>query len=483
MSIEGIDQAFNASIGAIRAAGTQEQVAQRLMEFGDSAGRAAEDEFSRQVSEGSVSETIDMDFGHGVIWEAERDACLHCLEFHGQRPSDGSEFGAFTESGLFAGKSLDFGAFDGHPPLHPHCRCRLVPWNGDTELLEAWQREAERSVLRGWSLPSESAASRIRAVHRLLQRGSRLPRSVQARARQDIAASLQGRPVDSRFVGRFARGRDFPGRTATGPPSRRVDLVRTRRPGPPDAPPSPPGAPTPPAAPPAPATQTLQSGIASGVRSTKQIGQSAVERVTFNNGTQAIRRTAASPNEQMAHRVADAIGAPVVRTYRAPDGRLYQEVISGETGSAYQQRLFQEALAGSDTSRLLEQMQTNMRAAVASQDGKQLGLFDYLTGQSDRHMHNWFVREGHITGIDNADAFGRVISPFAERWSTAGSFTRAEADRAVSTVNSLRQEFQSMGMEAQWREMLRRAEYLRDNGRFDESVMIRNKLTPDGVPK
>ncbi len=74
-----------------------------------------------------------------------------------------------------------------------NCRCRLVLWPGrladfePTDLPYALRREAQRSVLRGFTnYASEPMA--LRAADRLLQRGTLLPRSVVDRARRDVAA-------------------------------------------------------------------------------------------------------------------------------------------------------------------------------------------------------------------------------------------------------------------------------------------------------
>jgi len=133
----------------------------------------------------------------GVVWVAERDACVNCIALSGQVATFGQPFdGSLT----WGDKPLAWSGFSGKPPRHPHCRCRLVPWDGGQETPDALKREAERSVARGWSLPGESNAARIRALDRLLrQPGTRLPPSVVKRARAALAA------------GNFPQGRNFPG--------------------------------------------------------------------------------------------------------------------------------------------------------------------------------------------------------------------------------------------------------------------------------
>jgi hypothetical protein len=65
------------------------------------------------------------------------------------------------------------------------------------EYAEALRREADRSVLRGFSLESESMKTRIDAADRLVSRGVDAPKSVIAYARRSIKVGVfptRGRP-------------------------------------------------------------------------------------------------------------------------------------------------------------------------------------------------------------------------------------------------------------------------------------------------
>lgn len=135
------------------------------------------------------------------LWVAERDACVRCSAYAGRLVKTGEDF----PGGLsWDPNQRDTKAPDVRPPLHPHCRCRLVPWNpawakeGEVSLPEAVSREAQRSVARGFSLPSESNASRIRALKELLKGSPDLPKTVLERARRDLNR------------GEFGRGRSVP---------------------------------------------------------------------------------------------------------------------------------------------------------------------------------------------------------------------------------------------------------------------------------
>lgn len=147
-----------------------------------------------------VAEAADAPF---EVWVAERDACARCQALSGHVVAAGQSFPG--------GLSLDpaqvvKGAKAVKPPLHPHCRCKLVPYDpanhppGAVTLPEAARREALRSAVRGFSLPSESNASRLRAAEFAIQqaRPGDLPKSVIAYGRSAVRQ------------GRFPRGRDVP---------------------------------------------------------------------------------------------------------------------------------------------------------------------------------------------------------------------------------------------------------------------------------
>jgi hypothetical protein len=142
-----------------------------------------------------------------LLWAGERTACVHCAAHIGHYVRAG---GSFPTGLTFGDKPLipwpDPDRLDG-PPLHPNCRCELIPWlgpvaahpypnaiynqpalAGQVDLAAAMRREAKRAILRGWSLPSESEAVRVRAADRLLKAGAGMPKTVEARARKAVRA-------------------------------------------------------------------------------------------------------------------------------------------------------------------------------------------------------------------------------------------------------------------------------------------------------
>lgn len=133
--------------------------------------------------------------GSPMVWIAERDACVYCLALNGEVVEEaGSNFppaDRYDDRAATARRTVN------QPALHPRCRCVLGILN-DPSYADALRREADRSILRGFSLASESNAVRIRAAKRLLDADPVAPKSVKEYARKAVKA------------GHFPRGRDVP---------------------------------------------------------------------------------------------------------------------------------------------------------------------------------------------------------------------------------------------------------------------------------
>jgi len=135
-------------------------------------------------------------FGEKLLWIAERDACVVCLKLAGELadPNEGIGFDEFATYGPYEPPSVwPYGMPLMRPPRHPHCRCQVCVWLGSApgqpDLPQRLRHEAARSILKGWSLPSESRTMRLRAAQKLLAGGGRgLPRSVQEEAARAVAS-------------------------------------------------------------------------------------------------------------------------------------------------------------------------------------------------------------------------------------------------------------------------------------------------------
>lgn len=202
--------------------------------------------FNAELNQGVTDAAREV--GAQLVWVAERDACVVCLALSGDVVEPG---GVFDWRKTFGAKAYEPRAYnaDGElvtvglerPPRHPNCRCRLSPWLGhdaaaamavthDWKVAEAeailygdhvaaqaardaaaaagrsagfdfpasLRREAERSILLGHALPSESETVRTQAADRLLQKigsatGSRSPSgwAVPATVKRKTRAALK----------------------------------------------------------------------------------------------------------------------------------------------------------------------------------------------------------------------------------------------------------------------------------------------------
>lgn len=123
------------------------------------------------------------------LWLAESDACVRCLAYVGRvADGDGMFPGGLSMDPQQARPGAD--PVPG-PPLHPACRCRIVPWRDawaparGATLPELLRERALRSAAAGRARPSESRAARLRAARDLLAR-----RDVPARVRRQAQAAV-----------------------------------------------------------------------------------------------------------------------------------------------------------------------------------------------------------------------------------------------------------------------------------------------------
>lgn len=123
-----------------------------------------------------------------LMWVPERDACARCQRYAGLTLLDPKDTFPGGLSFDPAQQTTDAPAVPG-PPLHPHCRCelQLIPRGDSGPASEALAREAQRSIMKGWSLESEGDASRRRAAQALLSSGDAIvPKSVKLEARKRL---------------------------------------------------------------------------------------------------------------------------------------------------------------------------------------------------------------------------------------------------------------------------------------------------------
>lgn len=169
------DSAANraASIARATSRGTPATV-ERIVSVARQGANAVERYVRTLVNEQANTAIRDVatDLGARLLWLAERDSCVVCEALSGQVVEAGDEFDVAATFGTHP-PSRPPGGLTG-PPRHFRCRCRTSPWFGDElapdSLPMVLRREAERSVLHGFALPSEPDSIRQRAASRLLNR-------------------------------------------------------------------------------------------------------------------------------------------------------------------------------------------------------------------------------------------------------------------------------------------------------------------------
>lgn len=138
--------------------------------------------------------------GYGRVWVTEEDGCVECQAYAGQVAWVGEDFPGGLTFGTSEPRNTDPLP---DPPLHPNCRCEVMPYSESDgpAFPDALKREAKRSILKGWSVDSESETVRLKAAQKLLNRGAGLPKSVE----EASARALKRGKFPSRRVPRFTR--------------------------------------------------------------------------------------------------------------------------------------------------------------------------------------------------------------------------------------------------------------------------------------
>jgi hypothetical protein len=142
----------------------------------------------RAINQGAAQ--VADHYGARGLWVTEPDACVNCLAYAGRLADRDGHFPGGLSMDPRA-RSTTKAAMDG-PPLHPNCRCRLVPWmpdwdTGPGSLPDLLREQALRNIATGRSRPTESQAARRRAAQALLAQ-----RGMPARLRRQAAATAAG---------------------------------------------------------------------------------------------------------------------------------------------------------------------------------------------------------------------------------------------------------------------------------------------------
>jgi phosphoinositide 3-/4-kinase-like protein len=193
--------------------------------------------------------------------------------------------------------------------------------------------------------------------------------------------------------------------------------------------------------------ERLQQGIDSGPAEGDQLAGGDVANTfgfTWNDGSRAVLKEAKrevrgmTPREQtdaeeLAGIVAEVVGVRAPAAQRISDTEIYLEYMPGETGM--------KRFGGS----------VPYRYAV-SEEGLNMGLFDQLIGNNDRHTGNWTVdRDDRLYAIDHGlafggDVYGDTFGPFGFELLYGGHeipYSRFEQIRR--SLEGVRGEFDRLG--------------------------------------
>ncbi|MEU1088958.1 hypothetical protein ABZ401_19345 [Streptomyces sp. NPDC005892] len=141
-----------------------------------------------EVVNETLATTVRM-VGEMRLWIAEADACVTCSAYSGLVVDIDAAFpGGLSWDPVQRVASAPAVI---SPPVHPRCRCRVLPWSarwetGAVPLPLHLQRQGRRNIAYGRARPSETRSARIRAAAELLRSGVDLPPDVRAAAQRAV---------------------------------------------------------------------------------------------------------------------------------------------------------------------------------------------------------------------------------------------------------------------------------------------------------
>ena len=192
---------------------------------------------------------------------------------------------------------------------------------------------------------------------------------------------------------------------------------------------------------------SLQAGINSGPADGEQLAGGDVastHRFTWNDGSRSVLKEAKrtvrgmTPEEQtdaeeLAGVVADVMGVRAPAAHRVDDRNVYLEYMPGQSAMS--------RFGGSAPYRF-----------TVSEEGLNLGLYDQLIGNNDRHTGNWTVDDDdRIYAIDHGlafggDVYGNTFGPFGFELLYGGhTIPRSKLQALRERLNGLRGEFDRLG--------------------------------------
>lgn len=220
----------------------------------------------------------------------------------------------------------------------------------------------------------------------------------------------------------------------------------------------------------------------------------AVALLTLSDGTRVVRkidRHAGSVlvrNEYLAGRVHNALtGNDNITTAQVDDTTLITTYIKGPAGA----RDLKNAVENVRNTRERQQVyDAEIERQVQLPGGKEIGVLDWLTSNSDRHALNWIITDDGVQPIDQGDVTfseprripnGNILlshkSPFTDYWlgleyqrggaitAMAPRVTRADLSGYRERLEELRPEFDGPGEAEHFAAMMSRLEIIENEVR------------------
>jgi hypothetical protein len=212
----------------------------------------------------------------------------------------------------------------------------------------------------------------------------------------------------------------------------------------------------------------------------------SVELVTFNDGTQAVRkemlvgRERQADAEELGALVGKAVEAPVPRVYRDSERVIYMDHMDGSMAL----ELYPDSY---------HQVELDHLGYHETRGARLLGLLDILIENGDRHNGNWLINDqNEVQGIDHNLAFTRegTVDPEADsfaadyitgvrqvrglqfeyEWAT-NSLSRGDVEVIEQRLRALEPEFDRLGHQDWYAGMMARFQKIKDNAGGTTSIL------------
>ena len=179
-------------------------------------------------------------------------------------------------------------------------------------------------------------------------------------------------------------------------------------------------------------------------------GSTGATLVHLADGSRMVRKRGSKDSldrEELAAKVGAALGALSPQVHRAGPEELFQDHVTGDTGTAWRKANKWDRAA--------------MSQLTGSDSGRKIGQLDYLTENNDRGINNWMVDpQGRAVPIDNSAAFSYGQGWYGSDFAPDGQphFTPSEVPQIRERLQALHGDFTAAGHEDWYRQMIAKFE-------------------------